>query len=80
MSEDNAFTFDDDTKDVLSSKKTSQKKTGKKPGRPMSEGVPKNRPVTCYLTEDEYATFMDSLDGRSASLYLRKMILKDIEK
>ncbi len=67
------FVFDDDTNDILSNKKMS-----KKLGRSMKEGTPKKYPVTCYLTEEEHNAFMAFLEERSVSLYLRKMILKEI--
>jgi len=67
------FTFDDNTSDILS-----HQKENKKLGRSLKEGAPKKCPVTCYLTKEEYETFMAFLEERSVSLYLRKMILKEI--
>lgn len=74
MSEE--FTFDDETKDLL----TNSRKPPTRQGRPIKEGSKKDCPVTCYLTREEYDEFMAFLDERPLSLYLRKMILKEIGK
>lgn len=65
----NDFTFDDETKDVLTS--------SKKQGRPTKDKAEKkNKCINCYLTEDEYNQFIEFLEDRPASTFLRKHILK----
>jgi len=72
MSDD--FSFDDTTKDILT-KKVTQKKTG----RPAKKDTQKRkRCVSAYLTDEEYNAFVNFLDDRTMSIYLRKMILKEM--
>ena len=68
---DEEFTFDDDTKDVL------KEPSKKKQGRPqIKKEAKKNKCINTYVTEDEYKIFMDFLEGRPASTYLRNYILE----
>lgn len=52
------------------SKKPKPKASPKK-----KESEIKNKKITAYLTESEYATYIENLDGRSASATARNMIL-----
>jgi len=67
----NDFTFDDETKDILTNASKS------KQGRPAKAKEEKrSKCINCYLTEEEYKQFMIFLEDRPASIYLRKHILK----
>lgn len=69
------FTFDDDTKDVLTESTPKRKQ-----GRPQaSSSSKKKKCVSCYLTEDEFSQLSAFLGGRPASVYLRDLILNKIK-
>jgi len=68
------FSFDDETKGILN-----KKVPEKKQGRPLKKETQKReRCVSTYLTNDEYNAFIEFLDDRSMSIYLRKMIIKEM--
>ena len=39
-------------------------------------GTPKERQVSCYLTEEEYAALVAKLDGRPISASVRNLVLQ----
>ena len=39
-------------------------------------GTPKERQVSCYLTEEEYAAHVAKLDGRPLSASVRNLVLQ----
>lgn len=39
-------------------------------------GKPKERQVSCYLTEEEYAALLTKLDGRPISASVRNLVLQ----
>ena len=70
------FSFDDDISNIL--KKGAVEK---KQGRPAKKEEQKRKKcVSTYLTDEEYENFINFLDGRTMSTYLRKMIIKEIDK
>ena len=71
MSEE--FTFDDEISNVL------QDSTSTAVGRPKKKEAKKDKCINCYLSHEEYTVFMDFLDGRPASSFIRKHILETIK-
>jgi len=68
------FSFDDEINNIL--KKGAVEK---KQGRPTKKEEQKRKKcVSTYLTDEEYKAFIDFLDDRTMSIYLRKMIIKEI--
>lgn len=68
MSEKYNFDDFDDTKKVLTKKKS-------KAGRPKTNKPIKKKAVHCYLSEEEHEEFVAFLDGRPASGFLRTVVL-----
>jgi len=68
------FSFDDETKNILK-KGVAEKKQG----RPAKKEEQKRKKcVSTYLTDEEYEAFINFLDGRTMSTYLRTMVIKEI--
>jgi len=70
MSDD--FIFDDETKGIFK-----KNVVEKKQGRPAKKDTQKRKKnVSTYLTDEEYNAFVEFLDGRTISTYLRKIIIE----
>jgi len=67
------FSQNKETKALTSSEMKSKKKGA---GRPLAQESPRDKQVGCYLTQEEFKTFKDMLDGRPASTLIRKLILE----
>jgi len=66
------FIFDDETKGIFK-----KNVVEKKQGRPAKKDTQKRKKnVSTYLTDEEYNAFLEFLDGRTMSTYLRKVILE----
>jgi len=66
------FIFDDETKGIFK-----KNVVEKKQGRPAKKDTQKRKKnVSTYLTDEEYNAFVEFLDGRTMSTYLRKIIIE----
>ena len=66
------FIFDDETKGIFK-----KNVVEKKQGRPAKKDTQKRKKnVSTYLTDEEYNAFVEFLDGRTISTYLRKIIIE----